>query len=177
MLFGSDGLGLEFNSHEDAQLIGMLSLSVILFSGGMDTKRRDIEPVASQGLMLSTVGVLITLLSLAIQGTTITTAAHKLDLATEEPKTGNDFGVELPDELESQLSELTLTEESLAGGNRLQDMHFPKGTLEMMVKRGNSFIVPNGQLELRPGDILLTIAQQSMDGWPSSDCECQKANG
>ena len=26
MLFGSDGLGLEFDSHEDAQLIGMLSL-------------------------------------------------------------------------------------------------------------------------------------------------------
>jgi len=94
-------------------------------------------------------------------------AANKLDLATDEPKTGNDFGIELPDELESQLSELTLTEESLAGGNRLQDMHFPKGTLVMMVKRGNSFIVPNGQLELRPGDILLTIAQQSItpDGW------------
>ena len=109
----------------------------------------------------------ITLLSLAIQGTTITAAAHKLDLATEEPKTGNDFGIELPDELESQLSELTLTEESLADGNRLQDMHFPKGTLVMMVKRGNSFIVPNGQLELRPGDILLTIAQQSMMGTPS----------
>ena len=103
----------------------------------------------------------ITLLSLAIQGTTITAAAHKLDLATEEPKAGNDFGIELPDELESQLSELTVTEESLSGGNRLQDMHFPKGTLVMMVKRGNSFIVPNGQLELRSGDILLTIAQQS----------------
>ena len=60
MLFGTDGLGLEFNSHEDAQLIGMLSLSVILFSGGMDTKQRDIEPVVAQGLTLSTVGVLIT---------------------------------------------------------------------------------------------------------------------
>ena len=94
----------------------------------------------------------------------ITAAAHKLDLSTEEPKTDNDFGIELPDELESQLSELTLTEESLADGNRLQDMHFPKDTLVMMVKRGNSFIVPNGQLELRPGDILLTIAQQSMMG-------------
>lgn len=57
-----------------------------------------------------------------------------------------------------------LTEDSLADGNRLQDMHFPKGTLVMMVKRGNSFMVPNGQLELRPGDILLTIAQQSMTG-------------
>lgn len=106
----------------------------------------------------------ITLLSLVIQGTTITSVAKKLGLATEEPKTGNDFGIELPDELESQLSELTLTEEALSGGNRLQDMNFPKGTLVMMVKRGNSFIVPNGQLELRQGDILLTIAQQNMGG-------------
>ena len=72
----------------------------------------------------------------------------------------NDFGIELPDELESQLSELTVTEESLSGGNLLKDMHFPQGTLVMMVKRGNSFIVPNGQLELRSGDILLTIASQ-----------------
>lgn len=104
----------------------------------------------------------ITLLSLSLQGTTIATAAHWLGLATDEPKAGNDFGIELPDELESKLSEITLTEESLAGGNRLQDMHFPKGTLVMMVKRGNSFIVPNGQLELQKGDILLTIARQGM---------------
>ena len=102
----------------------------------------------------------ITLLSLSLQGTTITAAAHWLGLATDEPKTGNDFGIELPDELGSKLSEVTLTEASFADGNRLQDMHFPKGTLVMMVKRGNSFIVPNGQLELRQGDILLTIANQ-----------------
>lgn len=102
----------------------------------------------------------ITLLSLALQGTTITTAARWLGLATDEYKTGNDFGIELPDELESKLSELKLTEESLVGGNQLKDMHFPKGTLVMMVKRGNSYIVPNGQLELKAGDILLTIASQ-----------------
>ena len=60
MLFGSDGLGLEFNSHEDAQLIGMLSLSVILFSGGMDTKFSDIRPIVKQGLILSTLGVMLT---------------------------------------------------------------------------------------------------------------------
>jgi len=45
-------------------------------------------------------------------------------------------------------------------------MHFPKGTLVMMVKRGRSFIVPNGQLELQPGDILLTIAQQTESDAP-----------
>lgn len=104
----------------------------------------------------------ITLLSLALQGTTITAVAHWLGLATEEEKIGNDFGIELPDELESKLSELKLSEESLSGGNQLKDMHFPQGTLVMMVKRGNSFIVPNGQLELKVGDILLTIANEQM---------------
>ena len=42
-------------------------------------------------------------------GTTITAAAHWLGLATEEEKIGNDFGIELPDELESKLSELKRT--------------------------------------------------------------------
>ena len=55
---------------------------------------------------------------------------------------------------------MTLTEDDLANGNQLADMHFPEGTLVMMVKRGNSFIVPNGKLELYKGDILLTIARQ-----------------
>ena len=75
-------------------------------------------------------------------------------------KEGNDFGIELPDELQSKLSEMTLTEADLADGNCLADMKFPEGTLVMMVKRGHSIIVPNGRLELRVGDVLLTIARQ-----------------
>lgn len=62
MLFGSDGLGLQFDSASDAQFIGMLALSIILFSGGMDTKLQDIRPVMTQGILLSTVGVLLTTL-------------------------------------------------------------------------------------------------------------------
>ncbi len=102
----------------------------------------------------------ITLLSLSIQGTTITACARWLGLATAEPKQGNEFGVELPEDLGSRLSEMTLTEEDLAQGNRLADLHFPAGTLVMMVKRGHSIIVPNGKLELRKGDVLLTIEQE-----------------
>lgn len=60
MIFGSDGLGLQFHDAEEAQFIGMVSLSVILFSGGMDTKFADIRPVLSQGIALSTIGVLLT---------------------------------------------------------------------------------------------------------------------
>ena len=62
MFFGSDGLGLQFNSAEDAQFIGMIALSIILFSGGMDTKYQDIKPVLTPGIVLSTAGVLLTTL-------------------------------------------------------------------------------------------------------------------
>ena len=42
MIFGSDGFGLQFNDTGDAQFIGMVALSIILFSGGMDTKYKEI---------------------------------------------------------------------------------------------------------------------------------------
>ena len=62
MLFGSDGLGIQFNNPEIAQFIGMLALSIILFSGGMETKYSEIKPVAAPGVVLATVGVLLTAL-------------------------------------------------------------------------------------------------------------------
>ena len=62
MGFGSDGLGLQFHSAADAQFIGMMALSIILFTGGMDTKLSDIRPVLAQGVLLSTAGVLLTTL-------------------------------------------------------------------------------------------------------------------
>lgn len=60
MMFGSDGLGLQFNSPEGAQFIGMIALSIILFTGGMDTKFAEIKPIAVPGLILSTLALLIT---------------------------------------------------------------------------------------------------------------------
>lgn len=50
MLFGSEGLGLQFSSFKQAQFVGMAALSVILFSGGMDTKASDIKPIAVEGM-------------------------------------------------------------------------------------------------------------------------------
>ena len=60
MVFGSDGLGIQFNSPTIAQFIGMIALSVILFSGGMDTKFKEIRPVLGPGIILATLGVMIT---------------------------------------------------------------------------------------------------------------------
>ena len=60
ILFGSDGLGVEFDSPKVAQAIGIVALNIILFSGGMDTRFSEVKPVAIQGLVLATVGVLLT---------------------------------------------------------------------------------------------------------------------
>ena len=62
MLFGSDGLGLQFHNAKEAQFIGMVALSIILFSGGMDTKFTEIKPILSLGIVLSSFGVLLTAL-------------------------------------------------------------------------------------------------------------------
>ena len=109
----------------------------------------------------------ITLLSLVIQGMSITQMARWLKLDLPAEKEGNDFGVELPDEIDSQLSDMTLVAEDLAGGNRLVDMHLPKGQLVMIVKRGSEFLIPNGQMELKVGDKLLLITEGKNEKCPS----------
>ena len=62
VLFGNDGLGIQFNSPKIAQAIGVIALNIILFSGGMDTRMSEIKPIVAQGLVLATVGVLLTAL-------------------------------------------------------------------------------------------------------------------
>lgn len=116
-----------------------------------------IAGVEGSGIMFNIV-FFITLLSLSIQGTTISSLARWLKLDMPEEKDGNEFGIELPDELGSQLKEWVITKEMLDKGNRLSEMDFPERTLVMLIKRGNSYIVPNGQVELQKGDVLLSIS-------------------
>ena len=54
MGFGRDGFGIEFENPVTAQFIGVISLSIILFSGGMDTNITEIKPVIGQGITLAT---------------------------------------------------------------------------------------------------------------------------
>lgn len=60
MIFGTDGLGLQFNNAGQAQFLGMVALCIILFTGGMETKFKEIKPVMAPGLVLSTLGVILT---------------------------------------------------------------------------------------------------------------------
>lgn len=104
----------------------------------------------------------ITLISLLLQGMSISWMAKRLNLDLPQEKDGNEFGVELPEELETNLSDLVLTPEMLTNGNRLMDMDIPDNTLVIMIKRGTEYIVPNGQAQLQAGDVLLFMSKEDL---------------
>lgn len=67
MLAGSEGIGgIHFDDPKLAQFIGIVSLNFILFSGGLDTNWNSIRPILREGMVLSTVGVLLTAVLLGL---------------------------------------------------------------------------------------------------------------
>ena len=67
MLAGSEGIGgIAFDDPKLAQVLGIVALNFILFSGGMETKWESIRPVIWKGVSLSTLGVLLTAASIGI---------------------------------------------------------------------------------------------------------------
>lgn len=64
MIAGTEGVGINFESPQLAQFIGIVALNFILFSGGLDTSWKSIKPILWQGVSLSTLGVLLTALGL-----------------------------------------------------------------------------------------------------------------
>lgn len=99
----------------------------------------------------------ITIVSLLVQGTTVGLMAKLLGLSEAEEKQGNDFGMELPEEIKSAMSEIVVTPSLLEPGNRLMDLTLPDNTLVVMVKRNKLFFIPKGKTTLNEGDKLLVI--------------------
>ena len=63
MLFGLNFIS--FRSVEMTQFVGMIALCIILFTGGMDTSFQEIKPIIGPGVVLATVGVVMTAMVLA----------------------------------------------------------------------------------------------------------------
>jgi len=65
MLAGSDGPGgISFHNLHLAKALGVVTLTLILFSGGLDTAYEHIRPILWNGILLSTAGVLATAFSI-----------------------------------------------------------------------------------------------------------------
>jgi cell volume regulation protein A len=103
---------------------------------------------------------LCTLLSLIVQGTSLSGIARKLRLTMPpaEQKKLIYFDIDLPEEVESVATEMLVTAEMLTNGNTLKDIKFESKQLVIMVRRGEDFFVPTGISELAEGDQLLMIS-------------------
>jgi len=67
ILAGSEGIGgIQFDDPHIAQFVGITALNFILFSGGLSTDFPTIRPILWKGMALSTLGVLLTALSVGI---------------------------------------------------------------------------------------------------------------
>lgn len=115
--------------------------------------------------MIFNIVFFITILSLAIQGTTVGTMANFLKLSLpviKKPQLKN-FDVEIADEIKSFMCEISIKEEYLANGTRLMDLNVPDKTLIAMVKRDEQFFIPRGNTELQVGDRILVITDDEKE--------------
>lgn len=107
--------------------------------------------------MMFNIVFFITIVSLLVQGMSVTQMARWLGLETSEEKK-REFDVDLPEEIKSAMSEIEVVPEALANGDKLMNLTLPDNTLVVMVKRDNRYFVPRGQTVLKTGDKLLVIS-------------------
>ena len=112
--------------------------------------------------MIFNIVFFITLLSLVVQGGTIPWMAKKLDIYEPTNEEERLIDVDMPEEA-GELSELTITDEILqAKGSTLREFQLPEGVLVLTIKRGEKYMVPNGNVSLERGERLLIISSKDM---------------
>ena len=101
----------------------------------------------------------ITIISLLVQGTTVSGMANWLDLSfTEKERT---FKLVVPDHIKSEFSEIEINNAMLKRGNTLKDIRLPGHTLVVMVYRAGEYFVPKGDTILSKGDKLLVVSDNN----------------
>ncbi len=112
-----------------------------------------------EGSMIFNVVFLGTLISLLVQGTTVSSMANWLGLAYEEKEPL--FKVGVPDSIKSNFSEMEVTPEMIANGDTLRDIALPDNTLVVMIYRDGGYFVPRGGSQMAVGDRLLVVSDRS----------------
>ena len=105
---------------------------------------------------------IVSLMSLILQGMSLTPVAKWLNLSYPEDPEVESFGMELPEEM-GMLSDHIVTPDDLSAGKTLRELHLPHGIRVMMVKREGKFLVPHGSMELMEGDHLIIVMGESDD--------------
>ncbi|MEG0498896.1 MAG: potassium/proton antiporter, partial [Alistipes sp.] len=113
--------------------------------------------VADADLLFNVV-FLVTIISLIVQGTTVSGMAYLLGLGFEQKESA--FDVNVHDDIKSALTEVEVNRAMLRSGHTLSKMTLPDNTLVMLVCRDGDYFVPQGKTKLLQGDKLLVISDR-----------------
>ena len=103
----------------------------------------------------------ITIISLVLQGTTVSLFARLFGVLDTEAK-HKDFAVYVPEDI-AITSEIKVTPSLLLHGNTIRQLGLEDNALPIMIKRGGKYIIARGATELQEGDKLLLIAKKEDD--------------
>ena len=100
----------------------------------------------------------VTLISMAVQGTTVSGMANALGLAYEERESS--FDETLREHMTAAFTEVEVNRQMLIRGDKLSDINLPDNTLVVMICRDGDYFVPRGNAELLEGDKLLVLSDR-----------------
>lgn len=107
------------------------------------------------------------LTSVLLQGSTLAMVANWLGLhRPKQYKARSPLEVELSQEVKGVLISLLVPPESPAAHLSIVDLHFPKGTLIVLIERDGQYISPNGTTGIEGGDHLMVMKKSNQDLGP-----------
>lgn len=162
---------MKFSSRLFVSWVGLRGAAPILFA-----TYPIIAEVEGANIIFNVV-FFVTILSLVVQGTTLSAMAMALGLAEPQQEAPDHFGVEIPEELDTTLNAIDVTADMLVDGATLKDVVLPHGSLVMLIRRGDEYIVPNGSVRLVAGDRLLLISRDKPMPKIAAEGVSEKADG
>jgi len=100
----------------------------------------------------------VVLVSALIQGSSLRWVAKKLELIIETVEDPNfPIDIDLIEKTKNGIAQFTISHNDYAHERRIIDLHLPKGTKVLFLKRNGQFIIPDGGTKLLAGDNALVV--------------------
>lgn len=120
-----------------------------------------VEGVDDADLIFDTV-FFVVLISFVVQGTTVGTVARWLGVSEDAPPP-TPYPVEFVASGEGPegMTEIRVDPECRHVGHQIVELGLPEGTLIVLIRRGDGFVIPQGTTVIEGGDELLVLADRS----------------
>lgn len=109
--------------------------------------------------MIFNIVFFISLTSVILQGTSIPTVARWFHvLLPSKVKSITPADILLSESISSEMAEISISPDTVPSGMKIVDLGFPQNARIALLKRGDTYIIPDGLTVIEPGDKLYIIA-------------------